>query len=415
MRLFLKFRLYVPKLLTSTNPEVTAPLYKLLSHNDLDGVGCGILAKLAFGDRVKVRYNSIGSLNREVEWFLENDKDTFLFITDLSVNEENEIRLDDYYNAGGKLQLIDHHKTALHYNDYHWGHVVIEDEEGKLTSATSLFYDYLIQHELLEETVAISEFVELVRQYDTWEWEKNENEKAHRLNALFYLVSIDEFEETMMKRLETGDRFQFNEFEEKILDMEENKTERYIRRKRRELVQTKIGDLYAGVVYAESYHSELGNELGKTYPHLDYIAILNIGSRRMGFRTVHDHIDVSEVAARFDGGGHAKAAGCAMNDTAYKLFVEETFHLDPLREDARRNRFNIKETEFGALYQTHSDELFLIFQDGEEQWVIQRNESKMEETFLSYDDAEKFLKRHYEAWLARDEVVNYLMEKVKEK
>ncbi len=68
-------------------------MYKLLSHNDLDGVGCGILAKLAFGDQVKVRYNSVSGLDREVEWFLENDdKDTFLFITDLSVNQKNEKR-----------------------------------------------------------------------------------------------------------------------------------------------------------------------------------------------------------------------------------------------------------------------------------------------------------------------------------
>jgi uncharacterized protein len=108
-------------------------MLKLLSHNDLDGVGCGILAKLAFGEDVKVRYNSISGLNREVEWFLENDdKNTFLFITDLSVNEKNEHRINEFYLAGGKVQLIDHHKTALHYNNYPWGHVVVEDEVGKL-------------------------------------------------------------------------------------------------------------------------------------------------------------------------------------------------------------------------------------------------------------------------------------------
>ena len=44
-------------------------MYKLLSHNDLDGVGCGILAKLAFNDKVKVRYNSITALDREIEFF----------------------------------------------------------------------------------------------------------------------------------------------------------------------------------------------------------------------------------------------------------------------------------------------------------------------------------------------------------
>ena len=177
-------------------------MYKLLSHNDLDGVGCGILAKLAFGKQVKVRYNSVSSLNREIEFFLENDNpETFLFITDLSPNKENENRLDDFYRAKGKIQLLDHHKTALHFNEYEWGYVIVEDNEGRLTSATSLFYQYLVKHRLLEAADAITEFVELVRQYDTWEWEKNENHQAHSLNSLFYLVSIEDFEEKMMERL----------------------------------------------------------------------------------------------------------------------------------------------------------------------------------------------------------------------
>ncbi len=97
-------------------------MYKLLSQNDLDGVGCGILAKLAFNKQVEVRYNSVSSLDREVEWFLENDyKNTFLFITDLSVNEANEKNLDAFYQAEGNVQLLDHDKTALHFNDYNWG------------------------------------------------------------------------------------------------------------------------------------------------------------------------------------------------------------------------------------------------------------------------------------------------------
>ena len=388
-------------------------MYKLLSHNDLDGVGCGILAKLAFGDDVKVRYNSISGLNREVEWFLENDdKNTFLFITDLSVNEKNEQSLKEFFDNGGKVQLIDHHKTALHYNDYQWGHVVVEDEEGKLTSATSLFYEYLISHQLIEPTDPITEFVELVRQYDTWEWEKNENQEAQRLNALFFLVSIDDFEEKMISRLQTSDHFHFDEFEKRILDMEEDKIDRYIRRKRRELVQVQIDGLYAGVVYAESYHSELGNELGKEYPHLDYIAILNIGGKRMGFRTIHDHVDVSAVAGQYGGGGHAKASGCSLTEEAYMKFVTETFHLEPIPEDARRNRYNLKRAPFGTLYKDRREDMFLLYPVNEEKWVIKRNNSRMEQSFTSFEEGESFLKRNYEVWLVKDDdFVHYLMKK----
>ncbi|WP_432361018.1 DHH family phosphoesterase [Sporosarcina sp. UB5] len=389
-------------------------MYKLLSHNDLDGVGCGILAKIAFGKQVKVRYNSISSLDREVEWFLENDdQDTFLFITDLSVNEENENRLAAFYEDGGKVQLIDHHKTALHFNEYEWGHVVVEDEEGQLASATSLFYEYLVTHQLMEPSESVAEFVELVRQYDTWEWEKNNNQYAQRLNALFFLMTIEEFEETMTSRLLADEHFDFDEFEKKILDMEEDKIERYIRRKRRELVQSEADGLFAGIVYAESYHSELGNELGKEYPHLDYIAILNIGGKRVGFRTIHDHIDVSEVAGKFGGGGHAKASGCSMNKAAFQQFVLDTFHLEPIREDARRNRYNLKHSSFGSLYKNRMEESFFLFPENNQAWAIKQNDVKLEATFSSFEEAERFLKRTYEAWLVRDDAfVNYLMEQV---
>ncbi|RUL48174.1 DHH family phosphoesterase [Lysinibacillus antri] len=389
-------------------------MYKLLSHNDLDGVGCGILAKLAFNQEVKVRYNSVSSLNREIEFFLENDSpDTFLFITDLSPNEENVKRLNAHFGENGKVQLIDHHKTALHLNDYEWGSVVVEREDGKLTSATSLFYEFLVLNNLLEARDSINEFVELVRQYDTWEWEKNENHKAHALNSLFYLVSIDDFEETMMERLRNSDDFDFDEFEKRLLNMEEDKIDRYIRRKKREIVQAKVGEYYAGIVYAESYHSELGNELGKEYAHLDYIVILNMGGKRISYRTIHDHVDVSAVAGHFGGGGHQKASGSALTDVAYKQFVLDTFHLEPLQEDAKKNRYNLKESAFGTLYKTKGDDLFLLYhQNGK--WTVDKNKKTMSETFTTFDEGERFLKRNFEAFLVKDDFfVEYLIKEVK--
>jgi oligoribonuclease NrnB/cAMP/cGMP phosphodiesterase (DHH superfamily) len=390
-------------------------MYKLLSHTDLDGVGCGILARLAFGDQIKIRYNSIASLNREVEWFLENEeKNTHLFITDLSVNEENEKRLEEFYQTGGKVQLLDHHKTALHFNEYEWGHVIVEDDEGNLASGTSLFYEYLIENELMQTSDAVNEFVELVRQYDTWEWEKNNNQEAHRLNALFFLISIDEFEEKMVNRLQNNDHFFFDEFEQKILDMEEDKVERYIRRKRRELVQTSVDEYLAGIVYAESYHSELGNELGKEYPHLDYIAMLNMGGKRISLRTIHDHVDVSEVAGHYGGGGHAKAAGCSLTNEAYKQFVTNTFHLDPVREDAKRNRYNLKESSYGSLYETQNEDMFLISPQNEDEWMVENSKGLSIHTFKSFQEAEIFLKRNYAAWLVRDDIfVKYLIKYIK--
>jgi oligoribonuclease NrnB/cAMP/cGMP phosphodiesterase (DHH superfamily) len=261
---------------------------------------------------------------------------------------------------------------------------------------------------MIRPTSALDEFVELVRQYDTWEWEKNNNIKAKRLNDLLYMQSIEEFEEKMLERVSQNDHFSFDDFEEKLLDIEEKKTDRYIRRKRRELVQAYIGELCMGIVHAESYHSELGNALGKEYPHLDCISILNMGSKKISFRTIHDCIDVSELASKYGGGGHAKAAGCQITKEAYKEFVEKPFAIKPLKEDARHNQYNNKER--CAHYENKEEEQFLLYSDAEERWVIEKNHVLLPEAYPSYQLAERFLKRSYSAGLSKDEkLISYLI------
>ncbi|MCM3588042.1 oligoribonuclease [Mesobacillus maritimus] len=392
-------------------------MYKLYTHNDLDGVGGGIVAKLAFGDKVDVRYNSVMGLDTQLERLFDHEKklDQYhLFITDLSINEENTKRVEELHRSGAKVNFIDHHKTALHFNEYDWGSVRVEYEDGRLTSATSLLYEHLLENKWIQKTKALDEFVELVRQYDTWEWDKNDNIKAKHLNDLFFMFSIDEFEEKMLERLTTQkDSFEFDEFEQKLLLMEEDKIERYVRRKKRELVQTFIDDYCAGIVHAESYHSELGNELGKEYPHLDYIAILNVGGKKISFRTIHAHVDVSAVAGQFGGGGHAKASGCSMGKDAFEQYVIDIYPLDPIRQDAFKNRYNVKESPKGTLYENRQGDKFFIYPQAENKWGIETKakESQLNESFADFQSAENYLKRNYAAALSRDDIyVNYLID-----
>lgn len=386
----------------------------LFTHNDLDGVGCGILATIAFGDNVQVRYNSISSLDHQIEQFLEKSPHTlqndFLFITDLSPNDEIVSQLNDLVNQGGQVCLIDHHKTAFHLNDFSWASVKVESEDGKLTSATSLFYEYLTKHQKMKSTPVLDEFVELVRQYDTWEWDINDNQKAKRLNDLFYLLSIDEFEDKIVKRLQEQEHFEFDEFEQKLLKMEEDKIERYIRRKKRELIQTFIEEYCVGIVHAESYHSELGNELGKEHPHIDYIAILNMGGKKISYRTIHEHVDVSKIAEQYGGGGHAKASGSSMSKQAYLQFVEDIFPLDPVRLDAIKNRFNLKGSKQGVLYDNREGEKFFIFLNSDGEWEVKKNGHTLDKRYETFDTAENELKREYFVALVKDEIyVKYLL------
>ncbi|MBE6183186.1 DHH family phosphoesterase [Heyndrickxia ginsengihumi] len=386
-------------------------MYRLLTHNDLDGLGCGILARLAFGEEVHVQYNSVAGLNPQVEMFLaKEDKEETLFITDLSVNEQNEKKLNDYVQHGGEVYLIDHHKSSLHLNEYSWAAVEVEQANGNLTCATSLFYKFLIEKGLLHAKKSLDQFVELVRQMDTWEWEKNGNLTAKRLNDLFFLYSIEDFEQILLHKISSHEDFTFNELEEAILDIEENKVARYIRGKKREVYQAFIDGYYAGVVHADSNHSELGNELAKEFPHLDYIAILMVGRKKISLRTIYDHVDVSEIARKYHGGGHQKASGCLLTTEAYKQFVENTFHSEPLRRDFMHNKHNLKEQKEGCLYKNHSDETFFIYYK-DEGWFIETKGKEKHSSYSTFQDCEKFVKRQFKAWLVQDdEYFQYLLQ-----
>lgn len=386
-------------------------MYRLLTHNDLDGVGCGILAKLALKDKVDVSYNSISGLNYQVAAFLEKgDLGTELFITDLSVSEENEKEISEFVASGGKVKLIDHHKSAEHLNRNGWALVTVTQPDGRQASATSLFYEFLLQNGLLSPVPILSEFVELVRQYDTWEWDANDNFTAKQLNDLFFMFSIEEFEDKIISKLTTDEAFSFDEIEQKLLDVEEDRVERYIRRKKREVYQMNIGNYLAGIVHAESYHSELGNEISKEFSHLDYIAMVMVGGKRISLRTTHDDVDVSEIAAKYDGGGHQKASGCNLTPKAFHEFVEKPFQTEPLKRDAFKNRYNIKESELGCLYKGKHDENIFVYLEEGKGWFFDLNEKRENQMFSSFQAIEKHIKRKYFAYLVRDDkFVEYLL------
>jgi uncharacterized protein len=381
-------------------------MFYLFTHNDLDGIGCGILAKIAFGDKAEVRYNSISRLDFQVQRFLEkfNKKDQFC-VTDLSVNEENANKMDSLYKKGAKINLIDHHKTALHFNDFPWGFVQVANEAGELSCATSLLYEHLKQEDSINSTKALDEFVELVRLYDTWEWERKGNLKAKQLNDLFSLFSLEEFQEMMLTRLHDQEDFQFNDFEVKILQLEEEKIQRYLWRKKRETTQVFIDDFCVGIVHGESYHSELGNELGKLFPHLDYIAIMNVGGKRISLRTIHDRIDVSQIAGKYGGGGHAKASGCTMREGAFEQYVVNAFKGEPIMADADQNVQNVKESAKGTLYENRKKEQYFIQPVIEKNWLVHFNGEVMHQQFDTFAEAEEYIKRQHCAWLSRDEAL----------
>lgn len=380
-------------------------ILKLFTDIDLDGFGCGVIAKLAYGDKADVSYCSYRNLNHRVEHFIEHpaSHNKEIYITDLAVNEHVEKKLEERSKKGYPIQVIDHHVTAMHFNKYKWGLVKPEYDDGKKTCATSLFYDYLAQHQKIKKTKGLDEFVDLVRQYDTWEWDENNNVTSKRLNDLFYILDREQFEEEILKRLRSNtDSFSLNEKENLLLDIEERKIERYIQSKSRQLVQAFVDEYCVGIVHAEQYLSELGNALNKLYSHLDMIVLLNTGGKKAGFRTIHDHVDVSEYATRYGGGGHPKASGCELTQEAFEKFVVNVFPLSPIKPDPDRNEINVKETNYGTSYENHQGEITYIRPSQNENYEVIYNSKKLNQLFETFWDAEKFVKRNYASWLRFD-------------
>lgn len=380
-------------------------MVKLFTDIDLDGLGCGVIAKIAFGEQVKVSYCSYRNLNQRVEAFISNSQNDQeeTYITDLAVNTEVEKKLAERFQRGKPILVIDHHVTAMHFNEYQWGKVKPEYESGKKTCATSLFYDELVKNGNLEQNKALDQFVDLVRQYDTWEWDENGNVTAKRLNDLFYIMNREQFEEEIIQRiLHNKDSFALTEEENRLLDIEEQKINRYIQSKNRQLVQTFVGKYCVGIVHAEQYLSELGNALNTLNPHLDLVALLNVGSKKIGFRTIHDDVNVAEFAREYGGGGHPKASGADLTKEAFETYIVKAFDLIPLKQDADRNEFNMKESEYGTSYQNHHGDISFILPTGNRQYMIIHGGKKLEQLFPSFLVAERYVKRHYSSWLRYD-------------
>ncbi|MDP4171394.1 MAG: oligoribonuclease, partial [Bacillota bacterium] len=143
--------------------------------------------------------------------------------------------------------------------------------------------------------------------------------------------------------------------------------------------------------------------LNKQNPHLDMIAMLNVGGKKMGFRTMHDDVNVAEFAKKFGGGGHPKASGCELTTEAFEKFVINVFPYEPVKPDPERNELNIKGAIYGTTYQNRKKEISNIIPLNDGTFNIIHMGEKLKEIFSNFTEAERFVKRNYASWLCHDD------------
>jgi oligoribonuclease NrnB/cAMP/cGMP phosphodiesterase (DHH superfamily) len=295
-------------------------MIKLLTHNDLDGAGCAILAKLAWKDNVEIQYcgypDKVTSKLQKLASSPGFNKYSRIYVTDCRFNSK---LLKQFPVLHNKLCLFDHHTVTVDsLLNFPWA-VIRTNIGNRMTCGTEMFYYYLKVQDAVPD---ISQFVELVRLYDTWDWESKREMNALYLSQLVDEFGVDFFVKTFAERLKNGNIPVSNLFsptENLIIRQLNARIEKdivsycnCIYRFKIQKFLTSTGRkeiLNCGMLFCDHDISLIGNEVARR-TNLDIVFILDLNKERIRARTRRDDINIGELMARvFDGGGHQKAAG----------------------------------------------------------------------------------------------------------
>lgn len=302
---------------------------KLITHTDFDGVGCAILAKHVFGeDNVSVVYCDYSDMPNVVKPAVEAgllyDR---VFITDLNLPQDLVEYIDDT-NESGHILLFDHHIQSLPYNNLSWVTAAEINAVGDKTCGTELFYSYLKNnYDDFRHSLTLQQFVRYVTYYDTWVWQNNgaDGDMAKKLNDLLYIYGRDSFIYKMLNYLSKSNvKYSLSSIDEVVLSIRDREIQDYIDAKDKQLKIVKVAEYTVGVVFAERFTSQLGNELCRRHSEIEFVAMICPEYNSVSFRTVKD-IDLSEFAARYGGGGHKSAAGMQIDTDKLDNFVKDIF------------------------------------------------------------------------------------------
>lgn len=305
---------------------------KVFTHTDLDGVGSGLIFQSMYGKgNVDVTYCDYHKVDELVSRFFaasKQDDYAMVFITDISVNEDTAEIIDiTNYAEEGKVQLLDHHDTAKWLNKYNWAIVDPQHSTmpGHKSSGTSLVIDWYDHEGGYAIPDATREFAEIVRKYDTWEWNTIYNDEfPKQMNDLLYMIGREEFVNHILRMVESNrpfinlsestiTDFWFSDGQKLLIDQKQKEIKKYIEKKDKQMITEQTfynnKEYIMGLVFAEQHISELGNELCKLHPEIDFVAMVEMGDKKISFRTIREDIHLGEMAKELGGGGHPKAAG----------------------------------------------------------------------------------------------------------
>jgi oligoribonuclease NrnB/cAMP/cGMP phosphodiesterase (DHH superfamily) len=270
----------------------------LLTHTDLDGVGCAVVFSGARPGQGPIELVENGAIDGRVREALAarmaGAAAHEVLVTDHGVDATTADAADAFVAAGGRFVLLDHHRSSLHLAGRAWATV---DPDR---SATGLLFDHL------GRPGAFAEFARLVEDHDLW---RHQDPRSSRLATLVGLLGAERF----LARFGDDPDVELREGERLLVDSEEARRDDYLRRKVEQARLEEIGGTRWALCYAEQYQSDLAERLMSELG-VAATAIVNPGRRTVSLRG--RGVDVSGIAERFGGGGHARAAAFTFRGAA---------------------------------------------------------------------------------------------------
>ncbi len=302
----------------------------LFTHSqDIDGMGCALLAEKAFKDYDLVPTKTF-DITKNVKEYIDNKKIydyDQIYVTDLCIKEPVLKQIAEDKDLKNKLIILDHHKTEIEEgnNKYDFVNIIVE-EDGIKQSGTSLFYKYLIKNNLIETNKAIEEIVEWTRQYDVYDWKKENNELARYLHILYEKLGYQKYLEIMNYKINNLESMTYNEEEMKIINEYFDNLDKTAKECMENMtikdIEIDNKTYRVAYIYAEyKYRNDLNEYLIKNNKYdVDCIGIIMTDIDTVSYRGVKD-IDVSIIGKYFGGKGHKGAASNPQNNELFRKII----------------------------------------------------------------------------------------------
>lgn len=303
------------------------PILVIYHDNCADGFASYMIAKAIFGERaeyVPCNYNSYKIKTYDSTCSLEyKGKDVFLnarelvYIVDFSFKRKELNLIAD--TTTQSIIVLDHHKTAR-------AELMESDENGywhkhlELHSKIEVLFDmsrsgcHLMWDRHNDHDNPMPTFVHLIGLRDVWQHKGTSYERA--AEAMNMYIGLIGYNAEAWEKL-WSEEFVHHEALPKgfaILDFFNQKVKEATEHA---MTITLIGGIKYAVVNAPYWMaSELGNKLAES---ADYAVIWSYANDRSviaSLRSIGTKCDVSAIAKRYNGGGHANAAGCKFVDFA---------------------------------------------------------------------------------------------------